>query len=129
MNLMNDLRKTVEKNKKRIEKLKDIIRNLKSTTKANEIVDNSNKTTRNADDHESEIQKTLQNNQREINNLKEQIELFKSELISKNKIEQIVQDLKAKVERISNQSLSSVNLQFQSKDRQPSQNVDDDDYY
>ena len=92
MTLMSDLRKTVEKNKKKIDKFKEIIRNLK--------LQNSNSNSRLSVD--SEIQKTLVNNQNEIKSLKENLEQFKNELNKNNayELQKMIGDLRAKVEKL-----------------------------
>ncbi len=93
---MNDLRKTVEKNKKKIGKLKEIIRNLKLQN----ISTNTN--SQFGGERESEIQRTLQNNQNEIKSLKEKIEEFKNDLNKNNssQLQKIIEDLRAKVEKL-----------------------------
>ena len=90
MTLMSDLRKTVEKNKKKIDKFKEIIRNLK--------LQNSNSRL----GVDSEIQKTLENNQNEIKSLKENLEKFKNELNKNNayELQKMIGDLRAKVEKL-----------------------------
>jgi hypothetical protein len=92
MTLMSDLRKTVEKNKKKIDKFKEIIRNLK--------LQNSNSNSRLSVD--SEIQKTLVNNQNEIKSLKENLEQFKNDLNKNNayELQKMIGDLRAKVEKL-----------------------------